>query len=262
MTSGPRARRRRSVWGRLRRAPPAAVLGRRGRTVGREIAARDGFEGCLGVHLFAAREPVPGADERDVLALIGAEAEMPPKGRGLEIRAPAVPELLAQRFGAAGCGHRLRELVACEPLRAECAHHALEQQVELFAGDVKAAEPGGLEVVVVAVQSGLPMAVLHRREQVQRATHSPGLHQAAMLPQLPLELALSEAVQARPSRELRCREHLRVKPADPRDHRGQLLSGTARGEVLALRSVGEDVGPVEFRERAHDRVRPSCGRYV
>jgi hypothetical protein len=110
------------------------------------------------------------------------------EGGRLEQRAPAGSQQLGQLRRRGALGQLIGELLAGQAVAAERLLHAGEDRLDLVERDAMIFEPAAAAIMAARAQRGHVERKVGDADQVQRAAHSPGLDQRAILPERALNV--------------------------------------------------------------------------
>src|SRR5581483_4039122 len=222
------------------------------RPVGAEVAPADLAKRVLRVEApEPSAHPVRRPREPDAPSLARGEAHEPAKRERLEVRAPALAEMLPERLRAGQLLDPARELLARQRLRVE---RDLDRGGELVGLGPRIA------VVRKGAEPGEPEAELGGGQDVQRPAHRPQLHERALLPERVRERIGLEPLDAGPEAQLRRGHQLRVQPADSPDHVDELARSRPLDEPVAPEAPGKRLVARDLEHRALPYQRASMVR--
>ena len=203
----------------------------------------------------------PGIRAREPYTLpdAGPEAQMAGERRRLQDRSPTLPNLGAERCRPGQPPNLPHQLFARHHAAFQRACDGFRQAVKLLERDPEMLLPHGFPQISPArAENGKPQGQLAGRQQVQRAPHSPGLNQCAVVPQRPLNRFPVEAFHPRPHRQFGGGHQLGVQAAQAACHREHAPGGRASIEVLPLDTPCRSLRPGELQRwpaRIHEKHR-------
>ena len=113
----------------------------------------------------------------------------------------------------------------------------------LLGGEAKVAQPGGSQIAPIEAGDDLPELELRRGQEMKRAAHRPGLHQAAFVPECILHAIRLKSLDARPEGKLR-RGHQLGLHAPQLSHDFQQIGARCPSmQVVPSEAIGHNMLP-------------------